>query len=137
MNTDLFHNWFLHHFLSYAPRSRPLLLLMDGHSSHYSPDMIRFAAQERVILFILPPHTTHLCQPLDKGCFASLNVTWQEVCHEFMTKYPRNTVTRYDFSSLYSEAWCRSMTIKNIMSSFKTTGIYPFSRFAISLPEQS
>lgn len=97
MDTDLFLNWFMDHFLSYAPRSRPLLLIMDGHSSHFSPEMIRFAAKEKVILFTLPPHTTHLCQPLDKGCFASLKVNWRHVCHEYMTNNPGKVVTRYDF----------------------------------------
>lgn len=34
MHQGLFHEWLLHHFLCYAPASYPLLLLMDGHSSH-------------------------------------------------------------------------------------------------------
>ena len=32
---DLFNMWFSRHFLTHAPPVRPLLLLMDGHSSHY------------------------------------------------------------------------------------------------------
>ena len=30
MDKELFSDWFFHHFLPYAPPSRPLLLLMDG-----------------------------------------------------------------------------------------------------------
>ena len=45
---------------------------MDGHSTHYQPSVIFKAAEEHVILFCLPPHTTHLTQPLDKGCFGPL-----------------------------------------------------------------
>ena len=52
-------------FLQYVPSSRPLLLLLDGHISHYCPEMIKAAAAEGVIIFTLPPHTTHLSQPLD------------------------------------------------------------------------
>ena len=55
-----------------------MLLLMDGASSHYCPEMIRI---EQIILFVLPPHTT---QPLDKGVFASLKTSWREVCNSFM-----------------------------------------------------
>ena len=59
MDGDLFELWFTHHhFLPYAPPTRPLLLLLDGHSSHYH--VVKKAAEEQVILFCLPPHTTHL-----------------------------------------------------------------------------
>ena len=33
----LFKHWFQDHFLKYAVPTKPLLLLMDGHSSHYEP----------------------------------------------------------------------------------------------------
>ena len=42
MDTELFENWFFHHFLVYAPPVQPLLLL-DGHSSHYSPTFVNSA----------------------------------------------------------------------------------------------
>ena len=74
MDTELFKYWFMDHFLKYVPSSRPLLLLMDGHSFHYYPEMIRTVAAEGVVLFTLPAHTTHLCQPLDKGPFAPLKL---------------------------------------------------------------
>ena len=62
---ELFDQWFAHHFLLYAPSTRPLLLLLDGHSSHFCPDFVRKAAQEDVIVFTIPPNTTHLTQPLE------------------------------------------------------------------------
>ena len=40
---------------------------MDGLPSHFQPDVINRAAAEGVIIFCLPPHTTHLTQSLDKG----------------------------------------------------------------------
>ena len=33
MDQELFADWFLHHFLVHAISSRPLLLLLDGHSN--------------------------------------------------------------------------------------------------------
>jgi len=41
------------------------------------------AAKEKVVLFVLPPNTTHLTQPLDKGCFGPLKAKWSEVCHKY------------------------------------------------------
>jgi len=57
--------WFHNHFLCYVPSTRPLLLLLDGYSSHCNPTTVRKAAEDGVILFTLLPHTTHLSQLLD------------------------------------------------------------------------
>ena len=54
--------------LSHTPPLCPLLLLLDGHSSHYTPSVISKAAEEGIIMFCLPPNSTHLTQHLDKGC---------------------------------------------------------------------
>lgn len=88
MNSELFYHWFIHHFLQYAPPSRPLLLLLDGHSSHYSPITVKLAAESGVVVFVLPPNTTHVAQPLDRGCFSPLKSAWRKYCHEFRVKNP-------------------------------------------------
>ena len=59
----LFMGWLEDHFLVHAVPARPLLLLVDGHSSHFDPESIRFARDHSVIIFCLPPHTTHEAQP--------------------------------------------------------------------------
>ena len=66
-NSILLDSWFKKLFMRYAPASRPLILFMDGHSSHYCPDTLALAAENGIIVFMLPPNTTHLTQPLDKG----------------------------------------------------------------------
>ena len=138
INRHLFTGWFYKHFIALIPKKRPVLLLMDGHSSHYCPDVIRLAAKERVLLFTLPPHATHLTQPLDRGCFPPLKTYWKELCHIFYVKNPGRIITRYDFSTIFSEAWKLAMTPKNIMSGFKVTGVCPFSRITLdTLPSMS
>ena len=134
IDTELFELWFKQHFLPNAPPVRPLLLIMDGHSTHYQPNVVRLAATEQVLLFCLPPNTTHLTQPLDKGCFGALKCAWRRQCQDFLTQNPGKVVTRFEFSRLLSKAWFDSMTQPNIISSFRCTGIYPFKRDAIQLP---
>ena len=133
MNQDLFNQWFTTHFLQYATRERPVLLLMDGHSSHYSPSTVTAAADNGVILFTLPPNTTHITQPLDRACFAPLKSAWRDACHRFITDNPGKAVTHYDFNKVFAEAWYKAMTIRNVMQSFKVTGIYPFNRMALPI----
>ena len=131
MDEELFKLWFKNHFLMHIPSCRPILLMMDGHSTHFEPSVIRMAAKEEVILFCLPPHSTHLTQPLDKGCFGPLKVAWKEVCHDYLTRNPGKVVTRYSFSELFGKAWTCSMNMTNVIAGFRTTGIFPFNKSAL------
>ena len=128
IDTELFEVWFNNLFLRYAPPVRPLLLLMDGHSTHYRPETIHLAAREKVILFLFPPNTTHLSQPLDKGIFGPLKTRYSRLCHEYMAKNPGKVISKFCFSHLFGQAWMQAMTIQNIQSGFQTTGIYPVDR---------
>jgi len=48
------------------------LLIMDGHSSHVSWEFLDYCLTHDIIPFCLPPHSTHLLQPLDVGLFSPL-----------------------------------------------------------------
>ena len=135
INTDLFEAWFLEHFLENAVSARPLFLLLDGHSTHYQPQVIRLAVEHNCIILCLPPHTTHEAQPLDVGVFAPLKVQWTRVCHEFYQKYPGSVVTKFNFSRLFSQAWCLAVTPVNIISGFRRAGVYPLDRNVLTLTE--
>ena len=62
----LFSEWFFNHFLLYAPATRPLLLILDGHSSPYCPEVVRAALEQEIIIFTLPPILPTLHNPLTK-----------------------------------------------------------------------
>ena len=126
MDGELFSQWF---HLKYAPSSRPIILLLDGHSSHYNPCVIREAARAGVILFCLPPNTTHVAQPLDVAPFHSLKVYWNHVCDEYMSSHPGKTITIYDFSWLFAAAWYHCLPLLQLSQDFGLLGyIYPLSR---------
>lgn len=55
VDTELFKGWLVEHFNENAVGSRPILLLMDGHSSHFQPEIIEFARKYKIIMFCLPP----------------------------------------------------------------------------------
>ena len=48
------------------------LLICDGHDSHISGSFISHCIQNRISLLILPPHTSHVLQPLDVAIFGPL-----------------------------------------------------------------
>ena len=48
------------------------LLIMDGHSSHITANVIAFCMQNIINLFIMLPHYLHLFQFLDVDVFVPL-----------------------------------------------------------------
>ena len=135
ITTDLFEAWLMEHFLQYAVSLRPLLLLLDGHSTHYQPDVVRYAKENNVIMLCLPPHTTHETQPLDCGAFAPLKSHWSTVCHDFIQKNPGKVITKFNFNQWFSEAWLHAIVPSNIISGFRTCGVYPFNPGAVRVTD--
>ena len=72
----------MEHFIVNAVPGRPLLLLLDGHSTHYQPDVVHFAKDHEIIMLCLPPHTKHEVQPLDYSVFKPLKAQWIPVLSE-------------------------------------------------------
>ena len=48
------------------------LLICNGYNSYVSGNFIAHCMDNDIILMILPPHSSHLTQPLDIGIFGSL-----------------------------------------------------------------
>ena len=79
IDQDLFTRWLQKLFIPSIPPAQPVILLLDGHSSHYNPEAIALAAEEKIIIFCLSPHTTHVAQPLDVSFFGPLKQHWAKV----------------------------------------------------------
>nr|CAI5845243.1 unnamed protein product [Callosobruchus analis] len=59
-------------FLDYQAILRPVIVFVDGHSSHLSLSLSNLCRENGIILICLPPNTTHLLQPLDVAFFYPL-----------------------------------------------------------------
>ena len=51
---------------------RKRLLIMDGYGSHHTTQFLQYCDDNNIIPFGLPPHITHILQPLDVCCFQPL-----------------------------------------------------------------
>lgn len=69
MDEATFINWMRTLFIPSLPAERPILLILDGHSSHISYEVRVLAIENQIHLLKLPAHTTHVLQPLDVGVF--------------------------------------------------------------------
>ena len=131
---ELFFYWMTQLFVKYIPPTRPVMLLVDGHSWHYEPETIRAAAEAGIVMFCLPPHSTHVAQPLDVSFFRPLKVYWSEACHKFMQNNPGRVVTKYQFSPLFAEAWYKAIRPGNLVAGFVKARVCPFNPEAIKIP---
>ena len=104
MDMELFKAWFLKHFLDHACSNRPILLLLNGHSSHYNLEAINLVKGNGLNMFTVVPYTTHKMQPLDTAVLGPLKTHWQDTCHECLQKNPGKVITKYVFNEVFSKA---------------------------------
>lgn len=131
INKELFFLWFKL-FCQMIPPSRPVLLVLDGHGSHISIDVIEHAKSNDIHLLCLPSHTSHILQPLDVGVFKSLKSFFSKACRQYMAQNPGRVITEDVLASIVGIAITQSHTPLNILAGFKKAGIYPFNPGEVS-----
>ena len=100
MESENFLSWFKKCFLVAADnllKEGPVVLFVDGHHSHLSFPLIRMAREKSVHLMCLPPHTTHILQPLDVGVFGPVKKAWKEIIKSFKTRTLGVEITKKAF----------------------------------------
>ena len=133
METYHFYAWVTNHFVKQIPPKRPVLLLIDGHVSHIDYDTTLFCKENGILLFRLPPHTSHVMQPADRGFFNVFKEEWKQACTRFTFANPGIVVTKRTFSRVFVEAFDRSARPDVVKASFKCSGIWPVNRYAIEM----
>ncbi|XP_060581287.1 uncharacterized protein LOC132737921 [Ruditapes philippinarum] len=132
INMKLFFEWFRDIFVPNCGSQRPVLLTMDNHASHFCPDLVDLAIEEGIELLFLPPHATHLLQPLDKGFFHLLKQKMTESALSVGYAGAR-VVPRDKFASLLYHGINR-ISPHDIMSAFHKTGMFPLNPTQVSNP---
>jgi hypothetical protein len=103
------------------------LLVCDGHGSHVSATMIAFCIQHNIELLLMPPHSSHLCQPLDVGVFSSLKRAMTNEMDKIM-RYGVPTIKKFEWADAYRLARPKAFSESNIKSGWSGTGLIPFNR---------
>lgn len=116
-----------HPFLERNNIQRPVILFMDGHSSHISLPLSDFCVQNKIILVCLIASATHILQPLDVGFFRPLKVYWRKCARLYRVKN-NHDIKKEDVANqielVLRENDARLKTA--IQNGFRTTGLYPF-----------
>jgi hypothetical protein len=102
------------------------LLILDGHGSHVAPEFDLFCKENSIITPCMPPHSSHLLQPCDVGCFAVLKRSYGRQIEGYM-RNGVNHIDKPDFLHAYHTARIEAMTLANVQSSFAATGLVLFN----------
>ncbi|EOA85563.1 uncharacterized protein SETTUDRAFT_112556, partial [Exserohilum turcica Et28A] len=107
---------FVKHTDSKVVRVRQLLIL-DSHKSHQSLKFQKLCKANNIYTLCMPPHSSHLLQPLDVGCFSPLKRAYSREVESLIRNHI-NHITKLEFLPAFKVAFDRSFTAANICSAF-------------------
>jgi hypothetical protein len=108
------------------------LLILDGHGSHLTPQFDQICTEHNIISVCMPPHSSHLLQPLDIGCFTVLKRSYGNLNTQKM-RLGINYIDKLDFLAAYPQARSDTFKANTIINSFKAAGLVPLNPKAVLL----
>lgn len=67
MKSDIFYGYIRNGFNQWLVKNnikKPVLVFVDGHKSHMTLEVSKFCSDNEIILYALPPNTTHIMHSL-------------------------------------------------------------------------
>ncbi|EED11440.1 transposon, putative [Talaromyces stipitatus ATCC 10500] len=117
--------WLKTHFIPYI-NGRSMgnyrMLILDGHGSHLTPEFDHICTENKIIPICMPPHSSHLLQPLDVGCFAVLKRHYGQLVEQRM-RLGFNHIDKMDFLTAFPQARTAAYKAQTIQNSFAATGL--------------
>jgi len=101
------------------------LLLLNSHNSHTTWQFQHYCLTNRILLHILPPHTTHWTQPLDVGVYGPLGHYYAAEVDVTVRHLPGVNISKPDFIALYDKARMLGLAAENVINAWKGSGMYP------------
>jgi hypothetical protein len=101
------------------------LLILDGYGSYVTPEFDQYCADHSVIVLCMPPHSSHLLQPLDVSCFSVLKRSYGRLVEQKMS-LGVNHIDKQEFLYLYQQARAEALHENNLRAGFAATGLVPF-----------
>jgi hypothetical protein len=89
------------------------LLICDGRDSHITAEFIPHCIENKIHLMILPPHSSHLTQPLDVGVFVALKKHMAREMYPLRTGISR--IQKVEWLTAFVAAHDRALSAKNIL----------------------
>jgi hypothetical protein len=102
------------------------LLLVDGHKSHATWEFMWKCHENRVIVFYLLPHSSHVLQPLDLACFSLLKGRYRDQITNLARFDDSSAIKKAQFLEYYHKAAQEGLNHRQIVAGWKAAGIHPW-----------
>ncbi|XP_060845906.1 uncharacterized protein LOC132925532 [Rhopalosiphum padi] len=134
IQSEIFVKWIQHLIKHTKPtEEHPVLLLLDGHATHVKNlAVLELARKNFITVLCFPPHTTHKLQPLDVSFMRPLSMYYSQEINIYLLNHPGRVVTLHEIGKIFVTAYNKAATVKNAVSGFNKTGIYPYNPEAFS-----
>jgi len=114
----------------FEPLTKPVdaskwrILIVDGHGSYITCNIIEFCIKNRIALLCIPPHSTHKLQPLDVKIFCPFASACQKELKRIGKIRMGCNVTKLKFLGRWDKA-DTVLTVSNIQSAWRATRLVP------------
>lgn len=102
------------------------MLMLDGHGSHQSVEFEAYCKDHNIVPICLPPHSSHITQPLDVGLFSPLKRAYGKEIDTFVRAHI-NHITKVEFFLAFRAAYTACMTAENVAGGFRGAGLVPYN----------
>ena len=103
------------------------LLLPDGHGSHTPIDFMITCKANKVYLLYLPPHPSHLLQPLDLAPFSVLESRYQAEIRALSALNDATPIKKERFVTPYNKARDEGLSERVFWAGWKAAGLAPYN----------
>ena len=94
--------------------------------SHITATWIEYCMRNDIVLMVLPPHSSHLTQPLDVGVFGLLKTMMASALQPLIST-EIHRIIKAEWLSAFVEAHEGAFSTQNIQAGFRGTGILPYN----------
>lgn len=116
---ETFSKWFDHFKFAKPSATTPILLILDGHSTHTKNlEVLEKAKMNHVRIVSIPPHTSHRTQPLDISFMGPLKTNYAKALNKCLKQNTGKPVTLNNVATLVNEAYAKSATVSNAQNGF-------------------
>ena len=123
---------FVQYLAQIGKLDRTHILIIDSHRSHvYNLPFFEEMRENNIHVMAIPPHTSHILQPLNSTPFMQFKHNWQCRLLEWNSAHGAKVLAKRNFCEVFWPAWHESMSTGKIQSGFWKTGIFPVNMAAI------
>lgn len=120
----------LYKFLMEKGTTFPIILFVDGHSTHLTYQTSQLCSDLNIVLVALYPNATRILQPADVSTFKPLKDNWNKAVLKFRRDYPKVILSKENFAPVLQNA-VNELKPEVIQKGFEACGIFPWNPSAI------